>query len=529
MSIKVSVIVPVYNPGRYLVRCVDSVLGQSLPESEYEAVFVDDGSTDESPARLDALAAAHPNIRVIHQENSGWPGKPRNVGIAAANGEYVFFLDHDDALGPEALGRLYDFATRNGSDVVIGKMTGHQRVVPRALFARTRDRVTLWDAPIVDVLTPHKLFRRAFLAEHGLRFPEGRRRLEDYVFVLEAYFAASVISVLSDPVCYHWYLRPDARNASTRLTDPANYYGFLREVLGVVEAHTEPGPRRDAILQRFARVKLLDPLRGSRFLGHPDAYRATLFAEIRSVVEDHIPPTVDEFLAPFKRTQMALVRAGRLDLLVEAAKWEQGLAGVALRGAPERPGSGPLELTVEVGLAVGRQALGLEPHGEGFLLDLPRDIAAVVSDDARAVPVPLPGGASILARRRGDSAVVAIRGRAERRIERREGRCTIVDRVEAAIDPGVFASGSRARLSTWDVVVRISIVGVTREVRVAQLQVTADHGVILRRGTRARARLAGKVRRLGLAGVLALSRHMDNRLRKRLWRVAVRVVRRLDA
>jgi hypothetical protein len=178
---------------------------------------------------------------------------------------------------------------------------------------------------------------------------------------------------------------------------------------------------------------------------------------------------------------------------------------------------------------VGRRPLGLEPHGERFLLALPRDVAAVVSDDARAVPVPVRGGASILARRRGDPTEVAIPGRAVRRIEERESLCTIVDRVEATIDPGAFASGPRARPATWDVVVRIKIVGVTREVGVAQLHVTADHGVVLRRGTRARARLAGKVRRLGLAGVLALSRHMDNRLRKRLWRVAVRVVRRLDA
>ena len=101
----------------------------------------------------------------------------------------------------------------------------------------------MWDAPLVSYLTPHKLFRRAFLADHGLWFPEGRRRLEDHVFVLEAYFAASVISVLADPVCYHFYQRPDYGGASTGLTDPDAYCGFVREVLGIVEAHTEPGAR----------------------------------------------------------------------------------------------------------------------------------------------------------------------------------------------------------------------------------------------------------------------------------------------
>ena len=529
MPVKVSVIVPVYNPGRYLERCVDSVLHQSLPETEYETIFVDDGSTDDSPARLDALAAAHPNVRVIHQENSGWPGKPRNVGIDAARGEYVFFLDHDDALGPEALERLHDFATRNGSDVVIGKMAGHRRWVPAQLFVRTRDRVTLWDAPIVEALTPHKLFRRAFLADHRLRFPEGRRRLEDHVFVLEAYFAASVISVLADPVCYHFYQRPDRKGASTGLTDPTYYYGFVREVLGIVEANTEPGPRRDALLQRFVRIQLLNRLRGPRFLGHPAAYRASLFAEIRSVVEDHVPPSVDELLAPFQRVQMALVRASRLDLLVEAAKWEQELAAVAILGTAERPGSGPFDLSIEARLAAGRRTLALERRAERFLLDLPPDVAAVVPDDARTVAVPVGGGASVLARRRGDSVEQPIPGRAERRIDEGQGLYTIVDSVEATIDPGTFASGSRARPATWDVMVGIGTVGVTREVRVAQLQVTADRGVILRRGPRGRRGvLTREVRRLGFAGAMAVSRHMDHRLRLRLWHVAARVVRRLD-
>ncbi len=529
MPVKVSVIVPVYNPGPYLARCVDSVLGQSLPETEYEAIFVDDGSTDESPARLDALATAHPNIRIIHEENSGWPGKPRNVGIDAARGEYIFFLDHDDALGPDALERLYDFATRNGSDVVIGKMAGHGRWVPAHLFARTRDRVTLWDAPIVEYLTPHKLFRRAFLADHGLRFPEGRRRLEDHVFVLEAYFAASVISVLADPVCYHFYQRPDYGGASTGLTDPGSYYGFVREVLGVVETRTEPGARRDALLQRFARIQILDRLRGPRFLGHPAGYRASLFGAIQSVVEDHFPPSVDELLAPFQRTQMALVRAGRLDLVIEAAKWEQRLECVALLAGTERPGSGPFDLTIDAHLTVGGLALSLECRDERFVLELPRDIAAVVPDAARVVTVPISGGASVVGRRRGDSVGKPIPGRVERRIDEGRGRYTIVDRVEATIDPGTFLSESRGRPATWDVIVRIGMVGLSQEVRVAQIQVSAENGVVLlRRARKGEGTVSREARRLGLAGVMAVSRHMDDRLRQRLWQFAARIVRRLD-
>ena len=95
---KVSAIVPVYNPGPDIDELLESLLGQTLPAGELELIFVDDGSTDGTPARLDELAARHEHVRVQHIPNSGWPGKPRNLGIDMATGDYVFFADNDDWL-----------------------------------------------------------------------------------------------------------------------------------------------------------------------------------------------------------------------------------------------------------------------------------------------------------------------------------------------------------------------------------------------------------------------------------------------
>ena len=211
---KVSVIVPVYNPGADIDDCIASLLGQSLPPEEYEVIFVDDGSTDDTPARLDALAAEHPHVRVEHIPNSGWPGRPRNIGIEMARGEFVYFVDNDDWLGKQALKRLHKRALRDEADIVIGKIVGEGKFVARSMFKRDRRNVTLEWAPLVRLLTPHKLFRKALLDEHNIRFPEGRRRLEDHVFTMHAYFHAQRISVMAGYPCYHWVLRESEGNAS---------------------------------------------------------------------------------------------------------------------------------------------------------------------------------------------------------------------------------------------------------------------------------------------------------------------------
>jgi glycosyltransferase involved in cell wall biosynthesis len=541
-SIKVSVVVPVYNPGPYLERCIRSVLEQSLPTSAFEAIFVDDGSTDASPATLDALAAARPNVRVIHQPNSGWPGRPRNVGIDAARGEYVFVLDLDDALAADALERLHAFAVRNGSDIVIGRMVGHGRRVRPWLFARSRDRVSLWNSAIVDSLTPHKLFRRAFLSDNGIRFPEGRRRLEDHVFVLEAYFAAAVISIYADSVCYHLFERGDAGNSSGDLFDPAYYYGFLREVLGVVEAHTEPGPRRDALLQRFVRIELLDRLRHARFLAHPAAYRAALFGEIRGVVAAHIPTSVDELLPPLARIQLALVRAGRLDLLVEAAEWEQSVTPVAhVTGVASSASGVAVDLAASlatVSASLGRRRpLGLtrrtarrEGDAEALAIVLPPAFAAAVPEAARTVDVSK-GRSSVFLRNAGDANEVDVTAASVRRTGDHRGRLAVVDHVTATVPRRLLdAPGPDDRFGApSDLVLRLGIAGIVRDLTVAQLSTQAGGEVVVHVVAHgASDRALSQLRRLGLGLAMEASRHLDERARRQLWRRGRRLVRLLQ-
>ncbi|MCF3960537.1 glycosyltransferase family A protein [Streptomyces fuscigenes] len=341
--VKVSVVVPVYNPGSAIDELIGSLLRQSMPPGEWEAVFVDDGSTDGSGARLDELAARYPDrFRVEHIPNSGWPSRPRNVGIGLARGEYVQFADHDDWFGDEALQRLYAYARENGADVVVGKMAGRGRSVPRELFRRNRPDATLAKDPLIDSLTPHKMFRREFLRREGLLFPEGRRRLEDHVFVTAAYFAAGRISVLSDYVCYIHVALADSSNAGFRRFDPAGYFGNLREALDIVDAHTGPGAFRDRLHRRWLRVEMLGRLTAPRHLAAPEEWRGAFFREVRAVLLERFAPGVAAGLPAPQRALVALVAADRFDDVRRLALWESGVRARATARV-----TGPAEITVE--------------------------------------------------------------------------------------------------------------------------------------------------------------------------------------
>lgn len=97
---EISVIIPVYNAEKYLPAALDSVLAQSF--TDFEVLCVNDGSTDSSPAILDAYAAKDSRIRVIHRKNGGGSAS-RNTGLDAAAGKYIAFMDNDDLYHPDCL------------------------------------------------------------------------------------------------------------------------------------------------------------------------------------------------------------------------------------------------------------------------------------------------------------------------------------------------------------------------------------------------------------------------------------------
>lgn len=173
----VSVITPCYNQGHFLAEAIDSVLGQSYPH--VELLVVDDGSTDQTAA----VAAGYGNrIRYLYKANAGLSAA-RNTGLLAATGEFVLFLDADDALHPEALQRHVEAAAAHPSAAVFHG--AHQCVDVGGRNLRRYEAASLGDDPFHRLLTgnpapPHvHMIRRAAFARTGL-FDVSLRASEDW-------------------------------------------------------------------------------------------------------------------------------------------------------------------------------------------------------------------------------------------------------------------------------------------------------------------------------------------------------------
>jgi len=198
----ISVIVPVYNAGRYLHECVKSILSQSY--SNIEVILVNDGSTDNSRAICDEFASADSRIKVVHKANGGAAGA-RNSGLEIACGAFVTFVDSDDTIDADACEKLHKRILETGADICVCGFKlfydGYRRIV-KVPCEQVITPVELWQAFIKDFRTyftlfsgPYnKLFRQDILnndTNSPIRFPEHLSNGEDIFFNIDCISAAA--------------------------------------------------------------------------------------------------------------------------------------------------------------------------------------------------------------------------------------------------------------------------------------------------------------------------------------------------
>lgn len=207
----ISFVVPVYNAAAFLDKCVESLRVQSV---ELEIILVDDGSTDDSGAICDRFASLDSRIRVIHKPNGGLPSA-RNAGIEAATGGYIWFIDSDDWIEPDAAEVMLQTAESMNADVTVCGLVNdyvdeHISVplvpertqvfrgsaeLPRAILSVDRQGLLPFAL--------NKLYRRSFFERVHARFPDTKGPVEDILFQIDYLSGADSIATVDRPF-YHY-------------------------------------------------------------------------------------------------------------------------------------------------------------------------------------------------------------------------------------------------------------------------------------------------------------------------------------
>ncbi|WP_433450286.1 glycosyltransferase family 2 protein [Streptomyces sp. CA-142005] len=316
----VSVIIGAYEAMPYLVECLASVEAQSIDPARLEVIAVDDGSTDGTGEYLEEFAARAPmRVTVIRQENSGGPSGPRNVGLGKAAGRYVFFLDADDRLGPEALERMVAMADENGTDVVLGKVEGINRTPPKSMWGKTLGRTDVFSSNIKFTLSAQKLFRRDLLDKHGMRFDESLFTGEDALFTMEAYLRADGVSVLADYPCYYLVGRDDGKH----VTKSGSYtlrFDSARALMKLIADMVPAGDKRDLLMVRPFVITLL-PQFGPKFLKDSEKVRRHKLELAKPLMDAYWTPGVARRLKVHERLRLHLVALQRADLLLDVVEF----------------------------------------------------------------------------------------------------------------------------------------------------------------------------------------------------------------
>lgn len=191
MSVKLSVIIPVYNVEKYLQATLDSVINQTL--QDIEIICVDDGSTDSSPRILSEYANRDSRIRIITQENAG-QSSARNKGLAVANADLIAFMDSDDILLPDAYATAVSKMTDDIDYVcfgiqVVGNTLKHIQKTDNEYYRikfRGKKHVNNNIIRKTDMSPCNKIFRKSIIDKYKILFPEGLRFEDAYFYTLYA-------------------------------------------------------------------------------------------------------------------------------------------------------------------------------------------------------------------------------------------------------------------------------------------------------------------------------------------------------
>lgn len=281
---RLSIIVPIYNVEAYLERCVDSLLNQDLEPSDYEIIMVDDGSTDGSGALADQLCQKGTNLVCVHQANKGLSGA-RNTGLAHAVGEWIWFVDSDDAIEPNCLKNLLDYGTQSGATSLhlgythIFNEGPSQTYLPAGL---ERGKVVsgqqfFCELHVVPTAWSY-LHKRDFLVKHGLRFFEGIIHEDEEFLPRFLWFCPGI--ALYPHALYRYYQNSASIMGTKNVKSDLHKLKVMESFSAFLSQHTLTPTFENRLWYR-AFILYQTILHPSQFLRHKPADRQMLLEKLK--------------------------------------------------------------------------------------------------------------------------------------------------------------------------------------------------------------------------------------------------------
>lgn len=291
---KLSVIIPIYNSARWLDKCLSCYFSQTYKDVEF--ILVDDGSTDESYAICSVYEEKYDNIRLIHQSNKG-VSSARNIGLKAAQGEYISFLDSDDYIDCEMLSDMMKFAVENQLDVVCCgismelEMNEKRYVQSQIKFGndimvlnRTeikQQMLNMWEKSVPYNIW-NKIYRKKLLHDNNINF-SNLHMGEDLEFNMNVFRVCNKIG--SIPKCYYHYIRERDGSATSKYIP--NWFEIRKQenerinkfFLDYLECSTLPCEYAEFAARRFV-------IRSLGCIENECKCKETRFRLVNSIVED---------------------------------------------------------------------------------------------------------------------------------------------------------------------------------------------------------------------------------------------------
>lgn len=222
---KLSIIIPLYNSGKFLPVCLESLFHQDINEEEYEILIINDGSTDNSLDIATDFSKKYANV-FVHGKVNGGVGSARNMGMSFAKGEYIYFIDPDDYLAPNVLNTLLEASKTNSLDILtfISKQTTDSKLYHKSPEVLG---VSLSNANNgIDYIANFRyqnevwwyLIKRSFIEETKIQFIEDRW-MEDAIITAQLFLKANRMAHL--PIDAHRHLIIEGSAMTSK--EPSHY------------------------------------------------------------------------------------------------------------------------------------------------------------------------------------------------------------------------------------------------------------------------------------------------------------------